>query len=115
MNTRIVNGSTYHVHTNRHTRPLFTAEEARIKSQDPDFGDLFSYINADEWDTSRRLFEYLGSWYDYYEFEVASHDVKTLGFDGVQTDSYFSATVVCYFNREGYELDGEIIVGRIHW
>lgn len=109
MASRVINGTTYHVHTNRHARPLHSYLDL-LESERADF----EYIEGED-RYSLRLFNYRGAWFDYHEFEVAGHDVKALGFDGVQTDSYFSATVVSYFDREGNELDGEIIVGRIHW
>ena len=109
MSTRTLDSTVYHIHCNRHARPLYSYEDLPLAEQ-----ETFDYIKGDD-RLSQRLFEYLGSWYDYYEFEAGTNHVKALGFDGFHTDSYFSATVVSYFDREGYELDGEIIVGRIHW
>ncbi len=74
----------------------------------------FDYIEGDDHYTPR-LFKYRGSWYDYYEFEVASDSFKAKGFDGVQAQSYFDAIIVRYFDREGCEYDGEIVVGHAHW
>lgn len=109
MTTHTVNGTTYHLHTNRHTRPLYSYEDLPLEER-----EIFHYIKGED-RYSYRLFNYLGYWYDYHEFEIGPDDVKALGFDAWQPDSYFSATVVCFFDRDGYELDGEIIVGRIHW
>jgi hypothetical protein len=74
-----------------------------------------NYGSCDEMAFERRFFNYLGSWYDYFEFEIATDDVKALGFDGMQVDSVWSATVVSYFDKDGYTLDDQVIVGRIHW
>ena len=109
MSTRTLDSTVYHIHCNRHARPLYSYEDLPLAAQ-----ETFDYIKGED-RLSQRLFEYLGSWYDYYEFEAGTNHVKALGFDDFQTDSYFSATVVSYFDREGYALDGEIIVGRIHW
>lgn len=104
--------NTYHVKTNRHTRPLISWQELEHEVIGEYFGEDYS-IAGEEW--SPRFFNYRGAWYDYYEFESARDDVKALGFDGVQFESAFSAVVVSYFNKDGYELDNEIIVGYIHW
>lgn len=94
---------------NRHTRPLYTFTALPKRAQKD-----FDYVpESEQWDA--RFFNYLGSWYDFQEFERAPHSVLALGFDGVQPDSYFSATVVAYFDDDGYPFEGEIIVGRIHW
>ena len=41
--------------------------------------------------------------------------IKALGYDGTWAESAFSAVVVSYFDRDGYELDESIIVGYLHW
>lgn len=74
----------------------------------------FDYIEEDDRHATR-LFKYRGSWYDYYEFEVASDTFKAEGFDGMQAQSYFDAIIVRYFDKDGYEYDGEIVVGHAHW
>lgn len=107
--THTVNGNTYHVSTNRVPRELYSWFDLPEDERDD-----FDYIDGDD-RFSYRLFEYRGSWYDYYEFERAGHDVSALGFDGVQTQSFFDAIAVSYHDRDGYEYDGEIVVGHIHW
>jgi hypothetical protein len=74
----------------------------------------FDYIEGDDC-YSDRLFQYRGSWYDLNEFERASDQIKLLGFDGMQSQSMFDAVLVRYFTDDGYEYDGQIVVGYIHW
>jgi hypothetical protein len=64
-----------------------------------------------------RFFEYRGSWYDSQEFEAASHDIKRMGFDGIQTSSYFDAVILQYFDRDGNPYDdyNSVVVAHIHW
>ena len=107
--TRTVNGTTYHVTTNRVPRELRSWHDIPEVERDD-----FDYIVGED-RLSLRLFEYRGSWYDYYEFERAGDDVLALGFDGVQSQSYFDAIAVSYVDRDGYDYEGEIVVGHIHW
>ena len=77
----------------------------------------FDYIDEQE-HADYRFFEYLGSWYDLIEFSTDTMDeMRARGFDGISTDSYFSATVVKWFDTDGIYTpsEGEIVVGRIHW
>lgn len=77
----------------------------------------FDYTDAEE-HSDYRFFEYLGSWYDLSEFTTDTTDeMRARGFDGISTDSYFSATVVKWFDADGIYTpsEGEIVVGRIHW
>lgn len=80
----------------------------------------FDYVNPDEY-PEPRFFNYLGSWYDVQEFstmgEMSLDELRALGFDGIQPDSYFSATIVKWFDSDGVYTpsEGEIVVGRIHW
>lgn len=99
---------TFHLHTNYTERELITFDELT-----PDEQGWLDYVPNDEHD-SPRFFRYLGDAYDLHEFEVAPSWLKAQGFDGWQTNSAFSATVVRYFDADGYELEG-VIVGRIHW
>lgn len=108
MATKTVSGNTYHVKCNNKPRPLYSLADR------PELAEEFDYITGDD-QYSARLFNYRGSWYDYYEFEVAADNFKALGFDGMQGESYFSAVAVRYFDADGYEYDGEIVVGYIHW
>lgn len=97
------------VTTNNKPRPLLSWFDLP-ESERADF----DYIEEDE-RYSYRLFQYRGSFYDYYEFQTAGNDVKALGFDGVQGQSYFDAIAVRYFDRDGYEYDNEIVVGHLTW
>ena len=74
----------------------------------------FDYLPESERE-SFRFFEYRGSWYDYNEFERAPDRFKALGFDGIQTESAFSAVIVKYFDADGNCLDDQVIVGYAHW
>lgn len=75
----------------------------------------FDYINwagIDAGTDSASFFRYRGTLYDLHEFEHTTD--RTEGsvlrqWDGVQTDTYFSATVVRYV--ENYE---RVIVGRVY-
>ena len=111
--TRVVNGSTYHVTTNRHERELRCWAELEHAVIGEWFGEDYPIEGDDQY--TPRFFSYRGAWYDSHEFERASHDIKALGFDATQTSSYFDGVAICYFDREGHELDGGVIVGHIHW
>lgn len=98
--------------TNRQPRPLYSTTDAIYLGADP---RDFEYIEGKEtrdWD--KRIFQYRGSWYDANEFEVATDQIKALGFDGTQSESMFSAVLVTYWDRWGTYLDQSIIVGYIH-
>ena len=62
-------------------------------------------------------FRYRGEVYDLGEFEAATGDIFSLGFDGWQTESAFSAVVVKLFDEDGSLLGwgDEVIVGYAHW
>ena len=97
----------YHVHANGHVRDLFPVV----------YDDAVGWRRATEKEAERFYqegFEYLGWVYSTSDFERAGSEIRALGFDGVATDSYFSATVTTSFDRDGNLLDG-VIVGRIHW
>ena len=108
-----VNGNTYHVKCNRIPRELLAWKQLEHAVIGEWFGEDYNIGNDDMW--SPRFFQYRGAWYDMFEFERAGHDVSALGFDGVQTESAFSAVVVSYFDRDGYEYEDGIVVGYIHW
>ena len=109
---RVISGTfgktEYHVTENRHARPLYAL--ADIPRNDR---ERFDYIDAEDY--SARLFSYRGAWYDAHGFERAGDDVRALGYDGVQAQSAWDAVVITYFDRNGYELDDAVIVGRISW
>lgn len=66
----------------------------------------FDYIEEDgQW--SPRLFCYRGHWYDSHEFERARGNEVLTGWDGVQSDTYFSGTLIRYANDFEH-----VIVGR---
>lgn len=102
-----------HIHENRHPRPLHSFNELAARGADMSDVDYIEdlYYGRDE----PRLFVYRGSVYDGHEFEPAPGWIRALGYDSWQTESVFSAVVVTWFDRDGDTLDGEIIVGYVHW
>jgi hypothetical protein len=112
--TRTVNGRTYHVACNNIPRELVCFAELPEGVADEWFDYLPRPVTDDE-DWSPRFVQYRGSWYDVHEFEPAGDDLRALGFDGVQTESYFSAVALRYFDRDGVEYDDAVVVGYIHW
>ena len=109
MTAYVINGTELHVKTNRHPRPLLSFAEIPASAR-----HWFDYVAEDE-QFDARFFSYRGSWYDAREFERADESVAALGFDGVQTDSYFSAVVVSYSDSDGDYLDDAIVAGYLHW
>jgi len=77
----------------------------------------FDYIRVDEF-YDPRFFEYRGSIYDCREFQVTPgvSELNSLGWQGWQPESYFSAVVVKVFDSETNILfEDEIVVGYAHW
>ena len=111
--TRTVNGSTYHVTTNGHQRELLSWAELEHAVIGEWFGE--DYPIDEEGQFTPRFFHYRGAWYDAHDFECAGHDLKALGYDGVQTSSYFDAVALRYFDEDGYGFDGAVVVAHIHW
>lgn len=113
MSRTIVNPSlpefTYHLTTNRQPRDTVSWHDLPAKEQ-----EIFDYIEGEDQYTSR-LFQYRGSWYDYYEFEQASEFFQAEGWDGMQAQSAFDAILITYFDKDGDFLDDQVIVGHIHW
>ena len=105
----VIFGSTaYHVTTNHHRRETFdvvhNSELGWLKMQP-----------TDSWDDASTGFEYRGEMYVTADFIVTGSDLKTLGFDGVMATSAWDAIVVSWFDSDGNFMDGEIVVGHIHW
>lgn len=94
-------------------RPVFSFTEIPVSAR-----EWFDYIEEDEYHDAR-FFEYLGSWYDLNDGFTADtfDEMRAIGYDGIMSDSYFSATVVKWFDSDGNYMPhyGEIVVGRIHW
>lgn len=112
--SKVVNGTHYRVHTNRHVRELMSLAELPKDIVEKEFSYVEFSPESDDL-FNPRFFNYRGSWYDTYEFTRAGNDIKALGFDDAMSDSYWSCTAVCYFDQDGYALDGAVIVGFIHW
>ena len=115
--TRTVNGSTYHVTTNNSPRELVALNDVPPAEYLDAFGwylDHDELIESGEW-YAPRVFKYRGTWYDSHEFEVSGDDLKALGYDGVQTSSYFDAIAIRYFDADGHQYDDAVVVAHIHW
>lgn len=78
----------------------------------------FDYVTDDH---APRFFKYRGAWYDVQEFVRIAPRARAVGFehpaddgspllawDGIATDSYFTATLARY-------ADESVIVGRASW
>ena len=101
------------IKTNNHNREL-QSFQALPESEHA----MFDYIKDDE-RYSNRLFNYLGEWYDVGEFVRIVSQSKAVGFqhgtddpallqwDGIQTDSYYTAVVVRYIDDE-YVIAGSL-------
>lgn len=72
----------------------------------------FDYVEDPDWFEG---FRYRGEVYDLGEFARASSDVLAMGFDGMMSESAFSAVVVGYFDKDGYEYGDGVVVGYLHW
>ena len=107
------NGNLVNLHTNFKPRPIVSFSELPLDAR-----EWFDYVSEEEHFDSR-FFNYLDSWFDLsdgFTAEVPDY-LRAKGFDAVLPDSYFSATVVWYFDADGNYTphEGEIIVGRINW
>ena len=103
---------TVHFITNHKPRAVVRYVDLPLTEQ-----EYFDYLTEEE-QHDLRFFAYLGSWYDLNEFSADTFDeMRARGFDGMQIDSYFSATIVKWFDEYGAYTphEGEIVVGRIHW
>lgn len=118
-NTRKINGNTYYVKCNGHNRPLFSWNELPNNKTREQFNyivdqAMVEHASTDFINDDKRFFNYYGEWYDVGEFETSPTDFKAMGFDGWQTQSYFDAIAIKYFDEFGYELDG-VVVAHVHW
>lgn len=96
------------IRTNHHWYELVSFCELPLEVQ---LSEDFDYIE----DIDRpRLFKYKGHWYDVNEFFVEGAPV---GWDAVQTDSFFSGTIIRYGNEEthGHDRWYFVQVGRLSW
>ena len=85
--------------TNNQERPLITWDELTDKERE--------WFDASRSDSL--FFRYRGWVYDYYDMLIAPDSLKALGWDGALADTVWSAIVVRYFDRGGYDLDGVIV------
>jgi hypothetical protein len=88
--------------TNNRPRPLACLADLPAKVQAD-----FDYV--ENYDLSYRFVQYKGHWYDVYDSQSITRELgfdQFKGWDGIQSDSYFSGIV---FRLVG---DDEVIVGR---
>ena len=109
------NGPVYFI-TNHRPRPVRCWAELEHTVIAEWFGEDYSITDDEKY--TPRFVEYLGAWYDLNDgFELGPDYMRDRGFDGCQTDSYFSATVCKWFDADGNYMpsDGEVVMGRSHW
>jgi hypothetical protein len=92
--------------TNHHVRDVLRWDQLTDKER-----EWFDYLDTDDKRDEATFARYRGSVYDLGEVEIASHEIKALGFDGMHVDSAFSATVFGYFDRDGNEWEDGVVVG----
>lgn len=100
----------YKLKTNHHARPIIQV----MWDINGGWVEANDFIIQDN--RSVDGFWYRGELYAIEEFQLAPDDVKALGFDGVLTESAFSAVVVQWFDTEGNYIGQEnVIVGCLTW
>jgi hypothetical protein len=88
--------------------PRFTIDAYELTSAEREDFDYLAWGKIDAGEDSATFFRYRGQLYDLSEF-VRSTDPDNDYWDGIATDSFFSATVVKIMD------DGEsVIVGRMY-
>lgn len=95
--------------TNGHARDLVSWHDLPTEQR-----EYFDYVTDEEDRYSPRFVEYLGSWYDVNEFErVGTYRNFELLYrwHGIQTDSYFSATLIRYADSDCES----VVIGRCFW
>lgn len=112
--TRTINGATYNIVSNGHVRELLSVAEMPGNVLKAEFAHV-SYNSAFDESYAPRFFKYRNMWFDSHEFEYGSDDIKAMGYDAHQTQSYWNAICIGYFDKEGYEYDGAIRVAHIYW
>lgn len=103
----------YKVTTNNHLRPIVEASQLPAdKRSDFDYLDWSAIERGDE---SATFVQYRGEWHDLGDVMLAPDSIKALGFDGFNSDSFFSGIAFRYFDADGNLLDGgdSIIVATI--
>ena len=109
-----IGSNTYYVKCNNVPRELVSWYELPLDGAREGFD--YAYLSDDSDEIYQpRFFKYRGSWYDSHEFARADSDTMAMGFNAIQTESYYSAVAIRYFDKEGYEYDGAVVVGYIHW
>lgn len=93
--------------TNHVPRDLMSAHEI----SDDVRKEHFDYISEGDWyeDSHYRFFKYKGEWYDIQEFTPIQDTTLAKDWDGVQHDTFFSATLIKYVN----DLE-QVICGRVY-
>ena len=106
------------IKTNGHARELKSYAELPAGVAAREFDYVGELTEADDAAYDSRFFEYRGSWYDTQEFQRVPSDASSFeGWDGVQTESYFSAVLIRYpFEWDGMTVDyGAVVVAYAHW
>lgn len=94
---------TYTIVTNHVPRWLSTFDEIPAGEQ-----HWFDYVDEDERDNPR-FFQYREAWYDVNEFTYVGPSILA-GWDGYQSDSYFSGVLVRYADSNMES----VVVGRYY-
>lgn len=69
----------------------------------------FDYIDDPESDGYCRFFRYRGSCYDASDFMLATGEIADAGWDGFNSDSFFSGIAIRYPQENG-EIDSERVI-----
>ena len=92
--------------------PRITIDAWDLTAKEREEFDYLDWDAIEKGNDSRTFFRYRGVTYDLGEFEFVNkgeYDSGIRGWDGIQTDSYFSGIVIRYV---GVPQDEEIVVGR---
>lgn len=101
---------TFTIATNHHVRPVLDAYEL-TPAQRVEF-DYLDWTAIEAGTDSASFFRYRGQLYDLSEFMRVDYTVGSLaGWDGYQSDSFFSGLVVKYSELDGDTYGSGVIVG----
>lgn len=114
--TVVSSGATYHVCTNGQERPYLKTWEMTQAERD-EVGYAFDAVGRGdgfEHELQERFFRYRGSIYDVLDGFEWSDRMRAIGWDELQTSSFFDGVVVRHFDVDGNQLEG-VVVGHIYW
>lgn len=72
----------------------------------------FDYLSDEEFET-REFVQYKGEWYDLGDVLLAPDSIAALGFQGFNSDTFFSGIGFRYFDKEGNYMDDHVVVALI--